>query len=540
MTILERCEQREARKVACKRPRPRFRRPTVPVPSLSSRKISRAWLPPGIRRLLPKDPRKLYMTTPCPDVFVMRQILTTVQSLLRQKSSCTLVELANALISSDRIYDLYTSSTDENSPLKSSSRSKDDCISKMERLTESVRSWGIGKNDNVGKAEKNRRLKRQYELTNALDKLKNKPGSASTIIIRTWEEAKAHLETVLDLSELSLDRPEETNEDDSIDKERRDKMKFISQESSSRSHIGLSAAQVRFQTISQSHSLPRALADPIQAQIDARYHERAEKDRLREEHIRHIEEQVKQKEREEEAKKRATELMREMTDAEKAIVKKALYEIGSSTEIVAKVGTDTCQRVSVQRLRPGEWLNDEVIHYFLIMLALRDEQMVNDGLRPLRSHFFKSYFITKLLNEGDAEKDGMYEYKNVKRWSKNVPGMCTTMRVFVGHTLQCSLSNLPHLCTGKDIFKLDKIFFPVNVGQTHWTVVVAFMQQKRIQFYDSFGDSGRDWMEHVFQYIKDEHMDKKKSPLPDEDEWQLIPCVRGTPRQLNGTCVLVF
>lgn len=30
------------------------------------------------------------------------------------------------------------------------------------------------------------------------------------------------------------------------------------------------------------------------------------------------------------------------------------------------------------------------------------------------------------------------------------------------------------------------------------------MQEKRIQFYDSFGDAGIDWMEAVFNYIKDE------------------------------------
>jgi Ulp1 family protease len=88
--------------------------------------------------------------------------------------------------------------------------------------------------------------------------------------------------------------------------------------------------------------------------------------------------------------------------------------------------------------------------------------------------------------------------------------------------------------TGKDIFSLDKIFFPVNVSRTHWVVTVAFMQEKKIQFYDSLGDRGDEWLEAVFQYIKDEHMDKKKCPLPDEDQWELVPCARGTPRQLNG------
>ena len=47
----------------------------------------------------------------------------------------------------------------------------------------------------------------------------------------------------------------------------------------------------------------------------------------------------------------------------------------------------------------------------------------------MRCHFFNSFFISKLLDEA-----GGYSFKNVKRWSRKVPG--------------------------KDIFALDKIFFP--------------------------------------------------------------------------------
>jgi sentrin-specific protease 1 len=69
----------------------------------------------------------------------------------------------------------------------------------------------------------------------------------------------------------------------------------------------------------------------------------------------------------------------------------------------------------------------------------------------------------------------------------------------------------------------------------HWVCAVAYMQEKRIQFYDSMGDDGMDYLKAIYQYIKDEHKDKKKAPFPDEDKWQLIPCTRETPRQLNGT-----
>jgi sentrin-specific protease 1 len=69
----------------------------------------------------------------------------------------------------------------------------------------------------------------------------------------------------------------------------------------------------------------------------------------------------------------------------------------------------------------------------------------------------------------------------------------------------------------------------------HWVCAVIFMQEKRIQFFDSMGDDGMMYLESLFEYVKDEHQDKKGSPLPDQDQWRLVRCTRDTPRQLNGT-----
>ena len=88
--------------------------------------------------------------------------------------------------------------------------------------------------------------------------------------------------------------------------------------------------------------------------------------------------------------------------------------------------------------------------------------------------------------------------------------------------------------SGKDIFSLDKIIFPINQGQMHWVCAVAYMQEKRVQFYDSMGADGMHYLEAILHYIKDEHQDKKKSPLPDADEWRLVCCTNDTPQQRNG------
>jgi Ulp1 family protease len=216
------------------------------------------------------------------------------------------------------------------------------------------------------------------------------------------------------------------------------------------------------------------------------------------------------KEREEEANLLASSLLRPLNEDEQAIVQDAIYGKGSPSDVIAQVDSDVVVRESMRRLQPGQWLNDEVIHYFLIMLAKRDEGLAKQDPSRGRCHFFKSFFITKLLNEGHANPDieGTYEYRNVKRWSKKV--------------------------IGKDLFQLNKIFFPINVGGAHWICVVAFMREKRIETFDSLGGSGTIYMEAIWKYLQDEHLDKKKAPLPDVDKWMLVKTQTNTPRQENG------
>jgi len=49
----------------------------------------------------------------------------------------------------------------------------------------------------------------------------------------------------------------------------------------------------------------------------------------------------------------------------------------------------------------------------------------------------------------------------------------------------------------------------------HWVCAVIFMQPKRIQFYDSMGSGGENYLLDLFRYLQDEHQDKKGCPLPD-------------------------
>jgi hypothetical protein len=118
-----------------------------------------------------------------------------------------------------------------------------------------------------------------------------------------------------------------------------------------------------------------------------------------------------------------------------------------------------------------------------------------------------SFFWQKLTNEKhiDTTVQENYNYKNVSRWLKKLPG--------------------------EDFFNLKKIFIPINEKNKHWTCIVIFMKEKRIQYYDSLSDgAGNIYMNDVFQYLVDE--DKRQGHVKRE-EWTLVPSKEIVPKQEN-------
>jgi sentrin-specific protease 1 len=195
---------------------------------------------------------------------------------------------------------------------------------------------------------------------------------------------------------------------------------------------------------------------------------------------------------------------------------------GGEDDIVAQFVNNTVKRKSMWSLQPGRWLTDEVINFYFALLAQRDRDRCLLAPDRIRCHFFSSFFMSKLLDIGnrDSTLAGQYNYDNVKTWSRRVPG--------------------------EDIFALDKIFFPINVGNQHWICAVACISEKRIQLYDSMGSRGDTYLESLFQYLKDEYVAKNGVAMPDIGDWNLIGTAPDTPRQENGeylyhiVCLSVF
>ena len=78
-----------------------------------------------------------------------------------------------------------------------------------------------------------------------------------------------------------------------------------------------------------------------------------------------------------------------------------LNQIDGEKEDVLLVGSNMpIPRASMDRLKPGIWLDDEVVNCYIALLQNRDEELCKIDSNRKQSHFFKSFFVTTLLNEG--------------------------------------------------------------------------------------------------------------------------------------------
>ncbi len=98
-------------------------------------------------------------------------------------------------------------------------------------------------------------------------------------------------------------------------------------------------------------------------------------------------------------------------------------------EIIAGGFRNEVTRKSMHTLTKGEWLGDEIINFFTLLLLKHDKKMCRKSVTSRkRSFIFKSFFITTVLQTGHASVDGQYDYTRVSNWSKKVPGKLRSRR----------------------------------------------------------------------------------------------------------------
>ncbi|XP_020227059.1 ubiquitin-like-specific protease ESD4 [Cajanus cajan] len=157
-----------------------------------------------------------------------------------------------------------------------------------------------------------------------------------------------------------------------------------------------------------------------------------------------------------------------------------------------------------QCLRPGAWLNDEVINLYLELLKERERR---EPQKFLNCHFFNTFFYKRLI----SGKNG-YDFKSVRRW---------TSQKKLGYGL--------HEC--------DKIFVPIH-KEIHWCLAVINKKEKKFQFLDSLRGTDSQVMKVLASYIVDEVKDKTGKDI-DVSSWKK-EFVEDLPEQQNGYDCGVF
>jgi sentrin-specific protease 1 len=167
-------------------------------------------------------------------------------------------------------------------------------------------------------------------------------------------------------------------------------------------------------------------------------------------------------------------------------------------------------RKDLETLEGLNWLNDEVINFYLQMIMSRSQSL--DNLPAV--YVFNTFFYTKLTSAENS-------YNMLRRWTRKV-----------------------------DIFSHDFILIPLHLGM-HWTLCSVNCKSKSISYYDSMAggqvnQKGDGHMKAILSYLQKEHADKKKTPLP--NDWRINPVGESQdvnqndriPQQENGSDCGVF
>ncbi|CAA7264723.1 unnamed protein product [Cyclocybe aegerita] len=177
--------------------------------------------------------------------------------------------------------------------------------------------------------------------------------------------------------------------------------------------------------------------------------------------------------------------------------------------VIAKFAREQVSDQDISRLRPGQWLNDEIINFYGAMILARSEASKENpnsskkpGKEPWNIHYFSSFFWAKLVKEG-------YDKGRLAKWTKKI-----------------------------DIFSKDMVIFPVNHGNAHWTTAAINFRKRRLETYDSMGMAKEAVFKHLRAYLDAEHANKKSKPF-DWTGWQTW-APADTPQQENGYDCGVF
>ena len=125
-------------------------------------------------------------------------------------------------------------------------------------------------------------------------------------------------------------------------------------------------------------------------------------------------------------------------------------------------------RKTLRCLSYQQLLNDDVVDLYFLLIQDRSNKN-NNGVKF--EHFFPVSFMTLLLSE-------MGPYDDYER--------------------------LEDYCEGFDLFALKMLYFPVNIDDTHWALIIVDIKKRHIFWYDSLMSCSRTntYLSALSNYLK--------------------------------------
>ena len=172
---------------------------------------------------------------------------------------------------------------------------------------------------------------------------------------------------------------------------------------------------------------------------------------------------------ESEEEEEQVESLPELTDDMESRISQSLNRSGHPDEVLADKFRLQLTRRDIQTLSGLNWLNDEVINFYMNLLMERGS---GESGRP-KVYAFNTFFYPKVKESGQSA---------VKLWTRRV-----------------------------DVLAVDYILVPVHLG-VHWCLAVIDFKKKQIQYYDSMGGNNQGCLNVLRQYLCDESLTCQAGP----------------------------
>lgn len=164
----------------------------------------------------------------------------------------------------------------------------------------------------------------------------------------------------------------------------------------------------------------------------------------------------------------------------------------------------------------------------MFLLNQSEEMLCKNNPRRRRSHFLQSYFIQSLgFQSKQSSQFSIVDLsaKTMKPDYKKAWKMIQKIQV-------------------QNILELKMLYIPINRDGCHWFGAAIYMDEKKIQIFDSCGyHHCHSFYLHILQELMNyihRNMNSNSRRRPPPPQWEHITCQPGTPRQLNGHDCGVF